>query len=119
MLRNKSPIDLVHLEKYVAGDDTLRDEIFTIFGDQAALLCSQFSAQQTDNGWQNTAHALKGASRGIGAWVLGDLCADAESLVDEVPGKAEMRSILLVSIRQQISEIAAEAERIRTLGECA
>ena len=118
MLRNKGPIDLVHLEKYVAGDDELRDEIFTIFNDQAVLLCAQFSNEHNDDAWWNTAHALKGASRGIGAWALGDLCEDAEGLVGEVPGKAEKRSIVLVSIRQQISEITVESERVRSLGEC-
>jgi HPt (histidine-containing phosphotransfer) domain-containing protein len=119
LMMQKGPIDLVHLEKYVVGDDALRDEILAIFDDQAAMLIAQFGEAQTDEGWRNTAHALKGASRGIGAWVLGDLCEDAETLIGKVPGKSEKRAVLLVSIRGQISEILAEAERVRNIGKCA
>lgn len=118
-MTKQSPIDLVHLEKYVVGDDALRDEILTIFDDQASALCAQFSEAQTDDGWSNTAHALKGASRGIGAWALGDLCEEAESLVGQKPGKREKRALLLISIQNNISNILAESERIRNIGLCA
>ncbi len=106
-------IDVDHLEKYVVGDDALRDEILTIFSEQVDLLGEQFSINQTDEGWRNTAHAIKGAARGVGAWVLGNLCEEAEMLIGQIPGKGEKRAGLLVSIRQQLDETVADAKRLR------
>ncbi len=108
-------IDVDHLEKYVAGDDSLRDEILTIFGDQALLLSEQFSIDQTDEGWSNTAHTMKGAARGVGAWVLGDLCEEAEALIGQIAGKNEKRAALLVSIRAQLKNTVCEAKRLLAL----
>lgn len=118
-MTNQGPIDLVHLEKYVVGDDALREEILTIFDNQASALSAQLGDAQNDDSWSNTAHALKGASRGIGAWVLGDLCEHAETLIGNHPGKREKRAVLLVAIRKNIAAILAESERIRSMGLCA
>ena len=106
-------IDLDHLEKYVAGDSALRDEILAIFHEQADLLSGQFSIDQSDEGWRNTAHTMKGAARGVGAWGLGDLCDQAEELIGSIPGKSEKRAALLVSIRRQISKTIGEVKRLR------
>jgi len=95
-------IDLDHLEKYVVGDVALRDEILSIFGDQV-------------HGWRDTAHSIKGAARGIGAWVLGDLCAEAETLTGKIPGKNEKRAALLVSLRRQLETTLGEAKRLRDI----
>ncbi|WP_428409236.1 Hpt domain-containing protein [Hyphococcus sp.] len=106
-------IDFNHLEKYVAGDDALRDEILEIFADQVALLLDQFDVFQTDEAWKNTAHTLKGASRGVGAWKLGEICEDAENLIGPAPGKQESRATLLVSLRVMASDAMDEARRFR------
>lgn len=112
-MSGRNTIDFDHLEKYVAGDDALRDEILCIFNDQAELLNGQLDIAQTDEGWRNTTHALKGAALGIGAWVLGDLCRQAEGLIGQLPGKGEKRAALLVSIRRQLAETVAEVRRLR------
>ncbi len=106
-------IDFDHLEKYVAGDEALRDEILEIFADQVALLLDQFDVFQTDEAWKNTAHTLKGASRGVGAWRLGKVCEEAESLVGPAPGKQEGRATLLVTLRVMASDAIDEAKRFR------
>lgn len=108
-------IDLDHLEKYVAGDIGLRDEILSIFADQAESLGEKFSVAATDEGWRNTAHALKGASRGVGAWALGDLCEEAEEMVGAIAGKNERRAAILVSIRQKVGQTLSEVRRLRDL----
>ena len=77
------------------------------------MLDGQFSIEQTDEGWRNTAHALKGAARGVGAWELGDLCERAEELIGPAPGKIEQRAALLVSIRRKIAETVASARELR------
>lgn len=106
-------IDWDHLEKYVIGDDALRDEILTIFVEQAGNLIAQFDAAQTDEGWRTTAHTLKGAARGIGAWELGALCEEAEEVIGGVPGKCETRSALLISIRQKLGATIDAAKQLR------
>lgn len=108
-------IDLDHLEKYVAGDIGLRDEILTIFSEQAESLGEKFSVSATDEGWRNVTHALKGASRGVGSWALGDLCEEAEELIGDIAGKSERRAAIIVSIRQSISGALSEVRRLRDL----
>ena len=108
-------IDLDHLDKYVAGDAGLRDEILTIFAEQAEALNEKFGKARTDEAWRSTAHALKGASRGVGAWALGDLCEEAELMIGELAGKAERRAAILVSIRRKIREALDEVKRIRSM----
>ncbi|MEZ5894645.1 MAG: Hpt domain-containing protein [Parvularculaceae bacterium] len=107
-------IDHQHLEKYVSGDSMLRDEILEIFVEQVAALIERFDVLQHDSDWKDVAHTLKGASRGVGAWALGDLGATAEELVGASPGKAEARATLLVSIRHQARQVIDEAMRSRT-----
>ncbi len=92
-------IDLDHLEKYVAGDNELRNEILQIFAEQVDNLLKEFDVFQTDDDWQNTAHTLKGAARGVGAWKLGQVCEEAEKLSGLSPAKQEARATALVSIR--------------------
>lgn len=76
-----APVDIQHLEKYVFGDRALLDEILTIYIDQALMLLGRFDASSDDEFWRSTAHTLKGASRGVGAWAVGDLAEKAEELV--------------------------------------
>ncbi|MFZ5616503.1 MAG: Hpt domain-containing protein [Pseudomonadota bacterium] len=75
------PIDTSHLEKYVFGDAALRDEILSIFIEQAAAWIARMDPSLDDDGWRHAAHTLKGAARGVGAWSLGDIAERAETLV--------------------------------------
>ncbi len=108
-------IDLDHLEKYVAGDIGLRDEILVIFSEQAEMLSEKFTVEATDECWRNVAHGLKGASRGVGSWALGDLCEEAEAMIGDLAGKAELRAAIIVSIRQNIAAALDEVRRLRDL----
>lgn len=106
-------IDLDHLEKYVAGDDALRDEILTIFEDQVENWIRLLNPHQTDEVWCEAAHALKGASRGIGAWQAGDLCEKAEALVGPDKRDPIMRAALLKELRANLAAIVEEAKALR------
>lgn len=107
-----SVIDFDHLEKYVAGDDALRDEILQIFAEQVDGLVQQFDVFQSDESWKSTAHTLKGASRGVGAWDLGRLCEEAEALIGPSRAKREARATILVSLRHMARSAVEEAERV-------
>ncbi|HXI87018.1 MAG TPA: Hpt domain-containing protein [Parvularculaceae bacterium] len=105
--------DLAHLERYVCGDDALRNEILTIFEEQAAQWIGRFAPEAEDDDWRDAAHALKGAARGIGAWAIGDLCEAAEKLVAGTPEKVAKRKVVLAELRRHIDAAVEETKRLR------
>jgi HPt (histidine-containing phosphotransfer) domain-containing protein len=107
-------IDLDHLERYVAGDRSLRDEILGIFEEQADMWVNMLDPNAEDPAWKDAAHALKGASRGVGAWDLGDLCAEAEKLVSE-NRDLDGRFAMLEQMRQKVYETVEEVRRLRSM----
>jgi HPt (histidine-containing phosphotransfer) domain-containing protein len=107
-MNQKAFIDVGHLDKYVAGDRALRDEILAIFEEQAELWTRMLDPRADDTAWTDAAHALKGASRGVGAWTIGDICATAEHLVgsDADPARREKAvSDLRAAVRSTIAEV--------------
>jgi HPt (histidine-containing phosphotransfer) domain-containing protein len=106
-------IDLDHLEQYICGDVALRDEILTIFDEQARMWVDRMVPSEDDEVWRNAAHALKGAARGVGAWEIGDLCEAAEDLIAGAPEKVAKRRAVLGKISQLVDEAVGEARRLR------
>lgn len=102
-------IDLEHLDKYVAGDIALRDEILTMFAERAASLNADLNTAQTDDERKLTLHTLKGGARGVGAWALGDLCEKAERL-SGMAEKAADQTALLSDIGVAVSEVVAAVQ---------
>ncbi|WP_425408667.1 Hpt domain-containing protein [Hyphococcus sp.] len=105
-----SAIDFKHLDKYVMGDDDLRDEVLEIFIDQLHLQLRNLDPSKDDISWKHTAHTLKGAARGVGAWDVGDLCQEAELLVGDINNKQKAREALLAALRDK-AESAEHAAR--------
>ncbi len=106
-------IDLNHLNQYVCGDAALLDEILTIFEGQAELWIEKLNPSLEDEAWRNACHALKGASRGIGAWAVGDLCEKGEKLFAGAPEKVAKRSELLKDLKRKLAAVVDESRRIR------
>ena len=104
-------IDLVHLEKYIAGDDALRVEILSMFAARAAELNAALKTPQTVQERKLTLHTLKGGARGIGAWKLGDLCARAETM-NGVPEKQGEQDALIGEIDLAVEEIVAAVQSL-------
>lgn len=105
-------IDLDHLEKYVAGDDALRDEILTLFAERAVSMNAELKATQTEEERKLTLHTLKGGARGVGAWVLGDLCEQAERMNDN-PEKSAEQAVLMADIEKAVSDVADAVQMLR------
>lgn len=101
MLVTTSAIDLTHLNRSVFDDATLRAEVLGIFIEQADKILSQFDPSLDDDAWRHLAHTLKGGSRGVGAFALGDALAEAEMLCGEISDKYNRRAV-------QLERIAAE-----------
>lgn len=79
----KDPIDLAHLARYTGGDRELNCEVFRLFLDHCTRSLRALEAQlnTTDaRGWRDTAHALKGAAMGIGAFALAERAGVAEAM---------------------------------------
>ena len=91
------PIDVAHLRLYTAGDADLEKEIAALFGESCASYLAGLENAASDHDWKQAAHALKGASRGVGAFALGTLAEKAETMLG--PRAAE-RPPILAAIRE-------------------
>lgn len=98
-------LDLDHLSRYTGGDNALEAELFGLFTTQAETCVARLETASEAEEWKAAAHTLKGASRGVGAMMLGEVCAAAETapldpqMIGEVRGAAmatlqEMRRVL-------------------------
>lgn len=70
-------VDFGYLERFAAGDRGVVREVLELFLEQARIWAPQIDGAPT--GWRETAHTIKGAARGVGARLLGDLCEEAET----------------------------------------
>lgn len=97
-------IDFDHLDRYVAGDAALRDEILTIFEGQVARCLRLLDPAGPNEHWRSIAHALKGASRGIGAWDVGSACERAEKMLGNPDQVLEARIAVKAEIERSVGE---------------
>jgi HPt (histidine-containing phosphotransfer) domain-containing protein len=82
-LAAKDPIDFTHLARYTGGDRQLNCEVFRLFSGHCAqsLRSLQTSLKTADGkGWRDTAHALKGAALGVGAFGVAEQAGAAEAM---------------------------------------
>ena len=94
-------IDVKHLNHSVFDDVGLRAEVLVLFVEQAQKILDQFDPDLDDSDWRHLAHTLKGSARGVGAFALGDLLAEAEALCGDVADKRERRVRLLSQLYAQ------------------
>ena len=71
-----SAVDFDYLEGFAAGDMQVVTEVLALFQGQAERWLQQM--ESPGDGWRDLAHTIMGASRGIGANVLGDVADRAE-----------------------------------------
>jgi HPt (histidine-containing phosphotransfer) domain-containing protein len=84
-------LDLDHVRGFTDGDPQLESELFALFLSSAGLYLKRMAeALQTGASWQQTAHALKGASANLGARRLAALALHAEC---SDPSEAQLREI--------------------------
>ncbi len=77
------PVDLIHLARYTGGERATNAEILELFVSQSAELMRKLQAVvETRDGdsWRHIMHSLKGAARGVGAFALAQVAAEAEPL---------------------------------------
>ncbi len=74
-----SPVDMVHLNSFTNGDLQLERELGSLFLSTAVHYVEEMrQGLVAPDSWQRAAHALKGASAGLGAVDLAEIAGEAE-----------------------------------------
>lgn len=92
-MSSAAPVDLAHLARYTGGDSAIDREILELFVRQSSTLLAQLADARDAKAWHDIAHSLKGAARGIGAFALADVAAEAEPL-DPATQRAQTEALL-------------------------
>lgn len=103
-----SLLDGAHLHRYTGGDIALEVELYGLLrGQIRSTLDALEKAGDDEQLWRRLVHTLKGASRGVGAMALGDVCAHNE---DRAGDPAALEAIRLVA-DHTLAAIDTELER--------
>jgi HPt (histidine-containing phosphotransfer) domain-containing protein len=105
-------IDIDHLNHSVFGDAGLRAEVLGLFVEQTTRILAAFDPALDDAAWRHLAHTLKGSARGVGAFALGDVLAQAEELYGDMDDKSAARAALLVRIAAEALAAIKQAETL-------
>lgn len=100
-------IDFNHLDAYTAGDQDLITEVLRLFRGQVAQLLGVLSEARDQKLWKETAHGIKGAARGIGAWAAAEAAADVEKADF---ADAEARAAVLARLASAFRDVCADIE---------
>ena len=95
----KGVVDFAYLEDFAAGEDEVIDEVLALYREQSAMWAPLLAADH--EGWRDAVHTLKGASRGIGAFAVGEACARCE-----IGGPAGLGAVL-DALDEALHDIAA------------
>ncbi len=103
-------VDFGYLEGFAAGDAQVVEEVLNLFREQAALWSNLLDP--AGEGWRDAAHTIKGASRGVGAFALGDACERAEKGQDPtLDGVRNALDAALADIAAYVHEQALQSLR--------
>jgi len=71
-------IDRAHLARMTGGDQELQLEVLGMVRDQAERWRGFLASDIETEDWRACVHTVKGSARGIGAWMLAEICNMAE-----------------------------------------
>ncbi len=98
-------VDLSHLARYTGGDEALNAEVLRLFDSQANELVAKLHSildARDRKSWKEVTHTIKGAARGIGAFVLADAAAFAEPID---PADRNNASVALDALEKHAVEV--------------
>jgi HPt (histidine-containing phosphotransfer) domain-containing protein len=98
------PVDLDHLARYTGGDRALNAEVLQLFIGQAGTLMDQLQTvleTRDAKTWRHITHSIKGAARGIGAFALADMAAEAEPLDLVLDNAAALAAVSALKLRAE------------------
>jgi len=97
-------VDFGYLEGFAAGDSQVIEEVLALFREQAAMWSAMLDP--ASEGWRDAVHTIKGASRGIGAFALGDVCQACE-----IEGPANLTAVR-DALDVALADVAAYAHEL-------
>jgi HPt (histidine-containing phosphotransfer) domain-containing protein len=100
----RQPVDLTHLARYTGGDEALNAEVLQLFVGQSAELMGQLQSvleMRDAKTWRYITHSLKGAARGIGAFALAEVAAEAEPLDLSVQNAEALAALVALKARAE------------------
>jgi HPt (histidine-containing phosphotransfer) domain-containing protein len=89
----QAPVDLDHLARYTGGDREVDRDVLQLFVQQSSAMLAQLPDVRDRETWHRITHSLKGAARGIGAFALAEVAAEAEPL-DPARQRREIDALL-------------------------
>ena len=103
-------VDFGHLENFAAGDGALIDEVLALFREQAAVWMRLLDPTGDTGAYRASAHTLKGAALGVGAFALAKACGDAEAgAAQDTIHRTVMAGRVQDALDAALSDIAAYA----------
>ncbi|TGY87242.1 Hpt domain-containing protein [Marinicauda algicola] len=103
-------LDLDHLARYTAADEALEAELFALFTSQTENCLARMMETGDGEAFKAAVHTLKGAARGIGAFALGEACAQAEARPLEPEAIGHIRDCARETLAR-IGQVLAERPR--------
>ncbi len=106
----QGPFDHAHLEQATNGDRALAREVLALFDRQAEKLLTEIAMASDPRTRSEAAHSLKGAARGVGAFVLANAAEAIEKGDDDpvvVIGMLARLSARVVEARLAVSGLIA------------
>jgi HPt (histidine-containing phosphotransfer) domain-containing protein len=102
-------LDEDHLRGYTGGDPEFARDVLKIFADNAPDYLETLKAADVES-WRASAHKLKGAARGIGAWRLARAAERAE-FMGEPAADDPRRGIILAELDSRLGQLLAYIRR--------
>jgi HPt (histidine-containing phosphotransfer) domain-containing protein len=95
MATTERPIDIDHLNRYTGGNVGLNEEILRLFEEQCVSTLARLEELAKEEGaggksWKELTHTLKGAARGVGAFGIADVAAEAEKTGSDIRAALEI-----------------------------
>ncbi|WP_020401046.1 Hpt domain-containing protein [Kordiimonas gwangyangensis] len=108
-------LDATHLRGFTGGDTDLEAQVLQIFQESAPTYLVALEAADA-SAWQGSAHKLKGAARGIGAWRLA-VAAERAEHDEKAAGNSQCAAqhfeVLHERLQQLSDAIAVRLKEIR------
>jgi HPt (histidine-containing phosphotransfer) domain-containing protein len=112
-LHQQGPIvDQAHLNRMTGGDSALAAEVLGLFREQCDLWMRLLEPTTDTLDWGNAAHTIKGSARGIGAWMLGEICGDAEEAARDGDLTRDQKRIWREAISDELTGVLSEISRL-------
>ena len=105
-------VDQAHLDRMTGGYAAMAAEVLGLFREQCDLWMRLLEPTTETLDWGNAAHTIKGSARGIGAWMLGEICGEAEEAARDGELTHDQKRAWREAISNELSGVLTEIARL-------